>query len=142
VPSTREIMTARPMKKPGHERLWNRLLTEAEAEVGSLITTLPAPVRKHAMKVPVTYEPFPNEAIVGDGFDPDLLGLFVGNSINASVESEETIPAQIILFLESIWDFAGHDAEVYREEIRCTYLHELGHYLGLDENGMIERDLD
>ena len=43
-------------------------------------------------------------------------------------------PTQIILFLENLWEFAGTDEAAYREEIRITYLHELGHYFGMDED--------
>jgi len=31
---------------------------------------------------------------------------------------------------------------VYREEVRVTYLHELGHYLGWDEDDLTARGLD
>lgn len=130
------------MKRIVHDKAWSRLLKAAEEEVGAVTASLPRPVRKRAAGVPVTYEAYPNDAIVADGFDPDLLGLFVGNAINASVESDEALPAQIILFLESIWDYAEHDDGIYREEVRRTYLHELGHYLGLGEDAMVERDLD
>jgi len=130
------------MKKADDERLWKRLLSEAEKEVGSVMESLPKPLRSMASGVPVTYEPWPNRLIVADGLDSDLLGLFVGNPINASLESDDALPAQIILFLHSIWDYAGHDPDIYRDEVRRTYLHELGHYLGLDEDGMIERELD
>ena len=124
------------------ERFWADLLREAEAEVGATIRALPAPVRKHAQKLPVTYERYPSPAIIADGFDPDLLGLFVGSPLNASVESDEALPAQIILFLESLWDFSEGDPDIFREEVQRTYLHELGHYLGLGEDDMVERDLD
>jgi predicted Zn-dependent protease with MMP-like domain len=40
---------------------------------------------------------------------------------------------RIRLFLDNLWDYAEHDRETYREEVRITLLHELGHYLGLDE---------
>ena len=49
---------------------------------------------------------------------------------------------QIILFLENLWDFAEGEEEIFREEIHTTYLHELGHYLGLDEDELIERGLE
>ena len=51
------------------------------------------------------------------------------------------LPAQIILFLENIRDAAEGDDAVYQEEIRATLLHELGHYLGLDEADLDERGL-
>ena len=47
----------------------------------------------------------------------------------------------ILLFLENLWDFAGEDEEIFRQEVRTTYLHELGHYLGLEEIDLEERGL-
>jgi predicted Zn-dependent protease with MMP-like domain len=52
------------------------------------------------------------------------------------------VPSQIILFLENIWSLADGREQLYRDEVRITFLHELGHYLGLDENGLIERGLE
>ncbi len=34
------------------------------------------------------------------------------------------------------------DEQVYRAEVRTTYLHELGHYLGLDEDELTQRGLE
>jgi predicted Zn-dependent protease with MMP-like domain len=51
------------------------------------------------------------------------------------------LPPQIILFLDNLWDFAEGDPEVYRDEVQATYLHELGHYLGLDEIDLDDRGL-
>ena len=44
------------------------------------------------------------------------------------------MPPQILLFVENIWDFAEGDEDVFCEEVRVTYYHELGHYLGLEED--------
>ncbi len=45
------------------------------------------------------------------------------------------------MFYENLWDFAEEDEKVYRDEIRITFLHELGHYLGLGEQDIEERGL-
>ena len=46
---------------------------------------------------------------------------------------EDEMP-RIRLFLDNLWhDSEGH-LETYRDEVRITLLHELGHYLGLDED--------
>jgi predicted Zn-dependent protease with MMP-like domain len=66
----------------------------------------------------------------------------VGEAFPDSAAGGFQLPAQIILFLNNIWDFAEADEEAYREEIRTTLLHELGHYLGLDELDLEDRDLD
>ena len=39
-------------------------------------------------------------------------------------------------------DYAEADEEIYRDEVRLTYLHELGHYLGWDEDEIAERGLE
>jgi predicted Zn-dependent protease with MMP-like domain len=44
--------------------------------------------------------------------------------------------------LENLRDFAEGDEVIFREEVRTTFLHELGHYLGLDEDELTERGLE
>ena len=56
--------------------------------------------------------------------------------------TEQALPPQILLFLDNIWDYAEADEEIYRDEVRLTYLHELGHYLGWDEDEIAERGLE
>jgi predicted Zn-dependent protease with MMP-like domain len=104
---------------------------------------LPATVRTAAESVPVCYEPVSNDAIVAEGWEPDILGMFVGHEHGAELRSDEiSLPPQILLFLENIWDYAEGDEEIYRDEVRLTYLHELGHYLGWDEDEVAERGLE
>lgn len=123
--------------------LWRRLQADADKEIEALVRRLPAELRERARTIAVTYEPFPTRAMLDDDkLDPDLLGLFVGDCY-AEMESGATdLPPQILLFLTSIWDYAGHRAVDFREEVRRTYLHELGHYLGLGEGDLEVRDLD
>jgi predicted Zn-dependent protease with MMP-like domain len=119
---------------------WKELREAATAEVGAMLAALPKPLRERAAKLPVTFERFPNAGLLADGIEPDTLGLFTG----AEFVEEEMVPMppQIILFLENLLDFAGGDLEIFREEVRTTYLHELGHYLGLDEGELIDRGLE
>jgi len=46
------------------------------------------------------------------------------------------------LFLENLWDLAGGEEKKFRDEVQTTYLHELGHYLGLDEDELTKRGLE
>jgi len=124
------------------EQLRRRLFLAAQEEVKALIEALPGPVKSHAQKLPVIFEMVPHPSDVREGIEPDTLGLFSGAAINDSVEANPNGPSQITLFMENIWDLAGHNATDFREEIRRTYLHELGHYLGLDEDDLTARDLD
>lgn len=120
-----------------------RLTAVARQVVAAAQRRLPAKVRAAAEQVPVCYEPFPNEAILAEGWEPDILGLFVGHEHGGEFRSDETpLPPQILLFLENIWDYAEGDETLYRDEVRLTYLHELGHYLGWDEDEVAERGLE
>jgi predicted Zn-dependent protease with MMP-like domain len=78
--------------------------------------------------------------IDGD-LDPDLLGLFEGNArCDPLPESPDEMP-RIRLFLDNLWDDCNGDLQTYRDEVRITFLHELGHYLGLDEDQVAELGL-
>jgi predicted Zn-dependent protease with MMP-like domain len=119
---------------------WPTLLSIAQDEVRTTLDALPAPLRRQAAPLPVTFERHPSPAILADDYDPDLLGLFVGSAL--AEPGDYPLPPQIILFLDNLWDFAEGIEEFYREEIRTTYLHELGHYLGLDEIDLEQRGLE
>jgi predicted Zn-dependent protease with MMP-like domain len=114
----------------------------ALAEIAALQAALPIPVRELAERLPVECHPVPDERLERDGVEPDTLGLFVGAPHGEDTGDRNDVPGQILLFLENIWDYADADPVVYREEIRTTYLHELGHYLGWDEDDLAARDLD
>jgi len=121
---------------------WNRLLHIAEAEVERTIRSLPPALRGKAERLPITYAPRPNPALEEDGIEPDTLGLFVGGALADSAEGAVSMPPQILLFLENLWEAANGCPTGYRLEIRTTLLHELGHYLGLDESDLEARGLE
>jgi predicted Zn-dependent protease with MMP-like domain len=120
---------------------WDALLAAAKEEVGATLASLPTELRESASQLPVIYQRRPNRALVKDGLDPDLLGLFVGDP-RAEDGHHSALPSQIILFLENLWEFSDGDEEIFREEVETTFLHELGHYLGLDEIDLEERGLE
>ena len=115
----------------------------AKTEVAALRLELPREMARRAAEVPVVMLARPTKAMVrDDGIDPDLLGLFVGPNCAEGVESGDPLPPEILLFLENLWDYAEGDEEVFREEVRVTYYHELGHYLGLEEGDLEDRGLE
>ena len=73
----------------------------------------------------------PAEDVLAEGFEPDILGLFTGDPHGSELAHDLPAPAQILLYLDNLWDFADGDEAVFRDEVRTTYLHELGHYFGL-----------
>ncbi len=122
---------------------WDRLTALAREQVEATLAALPhADLRERARAVPVTFERRPNAAHRRDGIEPDTLGLFVGPEHAYQETAALPLPPQIILFLENIWDFAEGDEEIFCEEVYTTYLHELGHYLGLDEDDLFDRGLE
>jgi predicted Zn-dependent protease with MMP-like domain len=121
---------------------FHRLQGIAGSEVEGILKSLPAPLREKARELPVTLERCPSADLVADGIQPDTLGLFVGPEFGEGDASMSPLPPQIILYLENLWEMAEEDEDVFRFEVRTTYLHELGHYLGLDEDDLFERGLD
>jgi predicted Zn-dependent protease with MMP-like domain len=119
---------------------WERLQELALTEIEATLNALPKPLREQAQKLPVTFERVPNSGLQADGIGPDTLGLFTGSEF--ADEGASVLPPQIILFLENLWDFAEGDEEIFCEEVHTTFLHELGHFFGLDEDGLTERGLD
>ncbi|MCS6771638.1 MAG: metallopeptidase family protein [Kiritimatiellae bacterium] len=130
------------MSSGARRHQFERLVVAAEKEVEKVIRALPPAVRAAARRVPVLYEPVPGPDLLQDGVAPDTMGLFVGEPYPEAYAGAHNLPAQIILFLENIWEFANHDPALFRREVRTTILHELGHYLGLDEDELAERELD
>jgi predicted Zn-dependent protease with MMP-like domain len=114
----------------------------ADETVAATLRRLPPAVRDIAARVPVVHHDWPSEEILGDEFEPGILGMFVGPPFDAPTGETPEIAPHILLFLENIWDYAEGDPRTFREEVRLTYLHELGHYLGWDEDEVAARGLE
>jgi predicted Zn-dependent protease with MMP-like domain len=72
----------------------------------------------------------------------DLLGLFEGASLaDSPADSAESLP-RIRLFLDSLWAYVQGDRALFRQEVRVTLLHELGHFLGFDEEQVADLGLE
>jgi len=111
---------------------WARILKLAEKEVAATLSELPPQVRVRMGDVPVIMEKVPSPEDVAMGIEPDTLGFF---------DEDEAGLIHIRLWLENIWDFSEGEQDVYREEVRTTLLHEIGHLLGWDEDDVEERGL-
>ncbi len=118
-----------------------RLIACAEKAIEREQARLPESVRNLAGKVPVIFHRRPSREILEEDFEDDILGLFVGESYADEPGLAPGAPTQILLFLENIYDAAEGDLGRFDEEVVLTYLHELGHYLGWDEDDLEERGL-
>ena len=112
---------------------FERLLTIATSVVKSILLSLPEDLREEASACRLELAEMDAIMDIDEELDPDLLGLFEGNTRGDPMpESPEEMP-RIRLFLDNLWDVSNGELETYRYEVRITFLHELGHYLGLDE---------
>lgn len=112
-----------------HEH-WEALRARAQMVLDCTIAELPPDILAEAQKVPCLLQ---REC----GEDPDILGRY------GHFEPGQISPANgpIILYLATIADYCHEEDEDFDEEVRLTYLHELGHHLGWDEGDLEERGL-
>ncbi len=114
----------------------------ADDEACAVRASLPPDIRARVADLAVTLDPFPSpDEEIEEGDDEALLGLFVGPSFGEALETSDPLPCAIRLFVENLRDEAEDDPVRFRQEVRTTLLHEIGHYLGLDEDGLAERGL-
>jgi predicted Zn-dependent protease with MMP-like domain len=113
--------------------LRDKLLRLAETEVACVQEKLPAEVREAALECVVWYESIAEALDAGEDLDEEILGLFEGYTRLDPLPSGPDDMPRVRLFLDSLWEYAGEEELTFRREVRTTYLHELGHYLGWDE---------
>jgi predicted Zn-dependent protease with MMP-like domain len=109
---------------------WEQLKARAAAIVDEAMASLPEEVLAEARQVPVLFEEVCED-------DPEILGIYGHFTPDEIGEAN----GPIILYLATIDDFCAEEGEDFDEEVRLTYLHELGHHLGWDEGDLEERGL-
>ena len=117
-------------------------ISEDEVERIALETLaeLPPQIRERLERVPILIDDVPSEALIGDGLDPRLLGLFQGTPMPEDGALAPTV-TNILLFRGNLQRTCA-DADQLAEEIRITVLHETAHYFGLDEDDLEALGLD
>lgn len=113
---------------------FEKLQRLAEAEVRETLRKLPPEVRRAVAAVPVFFERVPDAADISSGIEPDTLGLFDEGG------AEMPMP-RIRLWLENLWDFSEEDEDIFLDEVHTTLLHEIGHFVGWNEEEIDERGL-
>lgn len=126
-------------ESPARERAeFSRLVDLAERELEETAKSLPPALVAALRQAVVLLQDFPTPEQESEGVEYDQLGLFEG--VGMEDPGSPQLP-RITLWLGNLWELAGGDLEAYEEEVRVTFLHEVGHFLGLDEEDLEERDL-
>lgn len=111
----------------------------AEDVVSAVLESLPDEVKEVCQTVAICLESTVPQSLIDDGIEPETLGLFSGDTFNQPGSGDA--PPTIHLFILPIWDYAGRRIRDFREEVKITLLHELGHYLALEEDDLERRHL-
>jgi predicted Zn-dependent protease with MMP-like domain len=118
-----------------------------EAVVEESVRELHPSIREYLKQVAILLEEVPDEETCGQWDPPappgEILGYFSGYSLlERSVDNPwSALPSAIVLFRRNLGRLAW-DRERLVEELRITVFHEVGHFLGLDEDDLEERGLD
>lgn len=110
---------------------------EFDAEVHQAVAMLDPQFRECLERVAVLVHELPDaslaEGAVDEEVSPDMLGLFDGLPIGEERDGDP--PARIYLFQRNLERMANGRRDLV-QQIRITLWHELGHYLGFEEDDM------
>ena len=95
----------------------------AQRQIVELQGELPESIRAHAREVPVFFSRARGK----------WLGVFQGYSLLAGAPALPDEMPRITLFIDTLAEAANYRRSVFLREVRKTYLHELGHYFGWNE---------
>lgn len=118
-----------------------------DAIINEVLATLPEGLRAYMENVSIVVDDMPDaDALDTDGGQAsplELLGLFAGHSLLERSHDEpwSRLPPTITLFRKNL-ERSAADLDELHQQVRVTLLHEIGHFLGLDEDGVAERGLE
>jgi predicted Zn-dependent protease with MMP-like domain len=115
------------------------LITIAEDVIRTTLDSLPPEIGEEVGRVSVFVEETPNADDRTHGVGADWLGIFEGAS---HTYGDVPDPPRIRIWVENLWLFCSGREACFREEVRITLLHEIGHFLGLDEEDVARRGLE
>jgi predicted Zn-dependent protease with MMP-like domain len=120
---------------------------DLEKAVDEAVRTLHPSLREYIANVAILVDEVPSDEVLSE-YDPpiwpgELLGYFTGYSLmeRSTEDPWSQLPSSIVLFRRNLQRFA-RDRATLVEELRITIYHEVGHFLGLDEDDLKERGLD
>jgi predicted Zn-dependent protease with MMP-like domain len=119
---------------------FEKLSSWADEELKALVKVLPPDVQEAFNQCVIQFEERPGQGAFDSELEGDELGLFEGTCL-LDEPSPDEIP-RIRLFLQNLWEWVEQDEQDYRDEVGTPLLHDLGHYLGWDEDEVSERGLE
>jgi predicted Zn-dependent protease with MMP-like domain len=118
-----------------------------ETLTDEVVTSLHPSLQRYLENVHILVDEVPQIDLLQQ-FDPparptEVLACFAGHSLGerSTADAWSSLPATIVLFRRNLSRIA-HDREELVDELRITLLHEIGHFLGLDEEDLERRGLD
>jgi len=109
---------------------WEELTARAQRAVDEAQAELPDDVRATALEVPTLFEEW----------HPSREGI-LGVYYNQGTPDVSTRRGPIVLYLRAIESWCRRSRRDFDEQVRGTYLHELGHHVGWNEGQVQERGL-
>jgi predicted Zn-dependent protease with MMP-like domain len=105
--------------------------------VGDALGNLPRSIRDYVDNVPVLVEDFPSdETIDKENVSPQILGIFTGVPRTEASPTQQAPDVDRVIIFKRNLEKVCRDREELIEQIQITVRHEIGHYLGLDEDDM------
>ena len=105
--------------------------------VAEALDNLPRSVREYIADVPVLVEPYPSRELVqAERISPQILGLFIGVPRTEAAITEQVPDLDRVMLFKANLEKICRDREELIDQIQITVRHEIGHYLGLDEDDL------
>ncbi len=107
------------------------------AALDAAVANLPRSIRERIEGVSLQIEDFPKlDLIRGERISPQTLGLFMGVPRTEALETDQPLDLDRIMLFKKNLEKICQDEENLIDQIQITLRHEVGHYLGLDEDDL------
>jgi len=101
------------------------------------LDNLPRSVREYIADVPVIVEDFPSRDLVRrERVSPQILGMFIGVPRTEAAVTEQVPDLDRVILFKANLEKVCRDRDELIDQIQITVRHEIGHYLGLDEDDL------
>ena len=131
-----ERAKTRPVDAP-----WRVTWARFQRSVKAAASALPPDLRSALDEVTLVMADYAEPYLIEDYDEPELMGLFEGAERSERGGLHGMVSPRIHVWRRS-HEHACGSAKQFDEEVRQTLHHELGHYLGYDEDGLEKLGLD